>query len=168
MKLYFLICLLPFAALAQRVEDNRIVLIDGTGYFYEPTNAVRRLNAADARIITEGTTNILAIGIDARDFDVIRFYLRGSNVMEFRQDEVLHRARSALPPVVRGGSAQVTILETTKQIAFNRPMQDASYIVLATPSAATTVSISGKTTNGFTLNLALGIAGRVDWLAINP
>ena len=44
--------------------------------------------AADARVITEGTTNILAIGIDSRDFDVIRFYLKGTNTLELRATQV--------------------------------------------------------------------------------
>lgn len=47
--------------------------------------------AADARTITEGTNNILAIGIDNRDYDIIRFYLRGTNVVEIRADQLLHR-----------------------------------------------------------------------------
>lgn len=66
----------------------------------------RTSSAQDARTITEGTTNILAIGIDNRDFDVIRFYLRGSNVIEFRADDVLSTRRQTFvfgppaPPVL--------------------------------------------------------------------
>ena len=51
---------------------------------------------ADARVITENGTNILAIGIDTRDYDVIRFYLRGSNVIEFRADDIIHLDRKVL------------------------------------------------------------------------
>ena len=57
-----------------------------------------RAPAADGRVITEGTTNILAIGIDSRDFDTIRFYLRGSNTLELRAEDLLHKARLVLPP----------------------------------------------------------------------
>jgi hypothetical protein len=134
---------------------------------------IRHSLAADARVITEGGTNILAIGIDSRDYDVVRFYFRGAdgkvtNQFEIRPDDLIQRDRSVLPPVLRGGSQLLTAPETTKLITFNKPMPDASYIVLLTPRAPTGVSFSNPTTNGFTLNLTAGIAGRVDWLAINP
>lgn len=129
------------------------------------------VHAADGRTITEGTNVVLAIGIDSRDFDIVRFYLRGNAVLELRADDlVIQTNRSVLPPVVRGGSTPVNSGETTKQIMFGQPMKDSTYIVLATPTGATTVSIpaASKTTNGFTINLTTGISGRVDWLAINP
>ena len=47
------------------------------------------LVAVDARTITENGTNILAIGIDSRDFSVVRFYLRGTNVLELRATDML-------------------------------------------------------------------------------
>lgn len=127
-------------------------------------------HAAEARVITENGTNILAVGIDNRDFEFIRFYLKGTNVLELKPDDLVQKDRSVLPPVVRGGSILVNSGETTKAIVFNQPMKDATYIVLATPTGATTVSIpaASKTTNGFTINLTAGINGRVDWLAINP
>jgi hypothetical protein len=128
----------------------------------------RSARAADARVITEGTTNVLAIGIDQRDFDVIRFYLRGTNTLEIRAEDLLQKDRSMMTAIVRGGSQLLTAPETTKAITFNKPMPDATYIVLATPQLPTTVSVTAKTTNGFTINLTVGIAGRVDWLAINP
>lgn len=56
--------------------------------------SVASLNAADARVITENGTNILAIGIDSRDFSVVRFYLKGTNTLELRADQVLHREQS--------------------------------------------------------------------------
>jgi hypothetical protein len=129
-----------------------------------------RLNssAAEGRVISDNGTNILAIGIDSRDFDVIRFYLRGTNTLEIRTDDLLQKDRSMMTAIVRGGSQLLTAPETTKAITFNKPMPDATYIVLATPQLPTTVSVTSKTTNGFTLNLTVGIAGRVDWLAINP
>ena len=51
------------------------------------------LVAADGRVITENGTNILAIGIDQRDFEIVRFYLKGTNVLEFRADDLSHRGR---------------------------------------------------------------------------
>lgn len=69
---------------------------------------------------------------------------------------------------IRGGSQLLNAGELTKAITFATPMKDASYIVLATPRLPTGVSWSNPTTNGFMLNLTVGIAGRVDWLAINP
>jgi hypothetical protein len=122
---------------------------------------------AQDRVITENGTNILAIGIDSGDFDIIRFYSRGTNRFEIRINDLIQMDRSVLPAAVRGGAAQFTG-ETTKVITFNKPMPDLGYIVLATPSAATTVSVNNRSTNGFTLNLTAGISGRVDWLAINP
>lgn len=50
--------------------------------------------AADARVITEGGTNILAVGIDSRDFDVIRFYFAGGRTVEFSADELRHNGRA--------------------------------------------------------------------------
>jgi hypothetical protein len=46
-------------------------------------------HAADARVITEGATNILAIGIDSRDYSVVRFYMKGTNVLELRATDML-------------------------------------------------------------------------------
>ena len=54
--------------------------------------------AADARVITEGTTNVLCIGIDSRDFDVIRFYLRGTNTLELRATQVWLKDQPINPP----------------------------------------------------------------------
>lgn len=45
-------------------------------------------HAADSRVITENGTNILAVGIDSRDFTVVRFYLTGTNIMELRADSL--------------------------------------------------------------------------------
>jgi hypothetical protein len=45
-------------------------------------------HAADSRVITENGTNILAVGIDSRDFTVVRFYLTGTNIMELRPDSL--------------------------------------------------------------------------------
>ena len=45
--------------------------------------------AADARVITENGTNILAIGIDSRDYSVVRFYMKGTNVLELRATDML-------------------------------------------------------------------------------
>ena len=47
------------------------------------------VRAADARIITENGTNILAIGIDTRDYTVVRFYMKGTNVLELRATDML-------------------------------------------------------------------------------
>lgn len=47
------------------------------------------LVAADARTITENGTNILAIGIDSRDYTVVRFYLKGTNTLELRATDML-------------------------------------------------------------------------------
>ncbi len=45
--------------------------------------------AADGRVITENGTNIFAIGIDSRDFSVVRFYMQGTNVLELRAERML-------------------------------------------------------------------------------
>ena len=50
--------------------------------------------AADARVITENGTNILAVGIDQRDFEVVRFYLKGTNTIEFRAEDIVHKGRA--------------------------------------------------------------------------
>ena len=47
------------------------------------------LVAVDARTITENGTNILAIGIDSRDYSVVRFYMKGTNVLELRATDML-------------------------------------------------------------------------------
>ena len=59
--------------------------------------------AADARVITEGGTNILAIGIDSRDYDVIRFYLRGNRVVELTADDIVHLDRKVLGSPINAG-----------------------------------------------------------------
>ena len=45
--------------------------------------------AVDGRVITENGTNILAIGIDSRDYSVVRFYMKGTNVLELRATDML-------------------------------------------------------------------------------
>lgn len=45
--------------------------------------------AVDGRVITENGTNILAIGIDTRDYTVVRFYMKGTNVLELRATDML-------------------------------------------------------------------------------
>jgi hypothetical protein len=54
--------------------------------------------AADARVITENGTNILAIGIDASDFEIVRIYFKGTNQFEIRADQILSKDRTILPP----------------------------------------------------------------------
>lgn len=60
--------------------------------------------AADARVITENGTNILAVGIDSRDFEVVRFYYANGRTVEFRPTDILHEGRSVAknpPPAVQ-------------------------------------------------------------------
>lgn len=47
--------------------------------------------AVDGRVITENGTNILCIGIDTRDYSVVRFYMKGTNVLELRATDMLLR-----------------------------------------------------------------------------
>jgi hypothetical protein len=86
----------------------------------------------------------------------------------FQSTNAARRLGAFESAAIRGGSQILSAIETQKVIVFGKPMPDASYIVLATPRLPTGVSWSNPTTNGFTLNLTVGIAGRVDWLAINP
>jgi hypothetical protein len=104
---------------------------------------------------------VAALGQD----DVFLTDLTGSL---FKPTNAARRLGAFESAAVRGGSQILTALETQKAIVFGKSMPDASYIVLATPRLPTSVSWSNPTTNGFTLNLTVGIAGRVDWLAINP
>jgi hypothetical protein len=50
---------------------------------------VINLVAVESRVITENGTNILAIGIDSRDYKVVRFYMEGTNVLELRAEQML-------------------------------------------------------------------------------
>ena len=59
---------------------------------------IRWERAGTWRIITEDGTNILAIGIDNRDFYVVRFYFQGTNQFEIRADQILAKDRLVLPP----------------------------------------------------------------------
>ena len=69
---------------------------------------------------------------------------------------------------VRTGVVTVTALETTKAITFGAAMPSANYRVFTNPEASLTVVLwpSAKGTGGFTLNLSIGVAGDIAWMAI--
>ncbi len=53
----------------------------------------------EGKIITENGTNILCIGTDRPDYDVVRFYLRKTNAaVELRADDILHTDRKVFGP----------------------------------------------------------------------
>ena len=98
--LFLALWLLASSALAQ---ETGVALVDSKGYFYIPTNAARSLNAVDSRLIAEGTTNILCIGIDSADFQILRIYLSQTNALEFRSDGIW-RWGTGFMPNTEGGS----------------------------------------------------------------
>jgi len=72
-------------------------------------------------------------------------------------------------PTCRAGEVALTTLETTKTITFSSPMPlavNTNYSISFSPSLLTTTFWSARTSNGFTLNLSLGITGTVTYLAV--
>jgi len=69
-------------------------------------------------------------------------------------------------PSVRSGSVGLTALETSHPVLFSSPLLDTNYVIHLSPSLLTTAFWSSKATDGFTLNLTIGITGRVDYTAI--
>lgn len=68
-------------------------------------------------------------------------------------------------PDTRAGSVALTALEVSKSVVFDRAMSDTNYVLTFAPGVASLLSWSSKTVSGFTLNLSVGITGRVDYLA---
>jgi hypothetical protein len=73
-----------------------------------------------------------------------------------------------LGKAVRTGSITVTALELTKAITFASNMPSVSFKVFFAPEGnlAAILWATSKATTGFTLNLSVGVAGTIDWLAV--
>lgn len=68
----------------------------------------------------------------------------------------------------RAGTITVGVLDTSKAVTFSIPMTGTNYIVIMSSSEIVPLGCSSKTANGFTINMALGLSGTVDWVAIPP
>lgn len=65
------------------------------------------------------------------------------------------------------GTETFTILQLNRVITFPAPMPDTLYeIYWATPALAVNISITSKTVNGFTINLGVGLAMTMTWVAV--
>ena len=69
---------------------------------------------------------------------------------------------------IRTGTVSVTALETSKAISFGSNMPSANYRVFLQTEGnlATVLWPTSKATTGFTLNLSVGVAGSIAWLAL--
>lgn len=65
----------------------------------------------------------------------------------------------------RAGTVAVTSGQTSVSVTFDSPLPDADYVLMLSASKAATASWASKTASGFTLNLASGINGNVDYIA---
>lgn len=66
----------------------------------------------------------------------------------------------------RTGSETINGIETSKAVTFSQSLPSTNYTVILAATSAASLSYSSKTTNGFTINLAVSISGQVDWLAV--
>lgn len=69
---------------------------------------------------------------------------------------------------IRTGAVTVTALETTKAVTFGTEMPSANYRVFfnVEGNLATVLWPTAKATTGFTLNLSVGVAGSISWMAV--
>ena len=68
----------------------------------------------------------------------------------------------------RAGTVSVGVADTFKTVTFSIPMAGTNYIVIMSASGIVPLGYSSKTPNGFTINMAAGLSGAVDWIAIPP
>lgn len=68
---------------------------------------------------------------------------------------------------VRVGTTPLTIGETSKVISFDYPMDDNTYVIFFNNNGlATSLGFANRTTNGFIMNISVGVTGTVAWLAV--
>lgn len=69
---------------------------------------------------------------------------------------------------IRTGTIAVTTLDTSKAVTFATPMPSTNYRIAfqSQTGIAANLGYSGKTVNGFTLNLSVGVNATVDYLAV--
>lgn len=76
--------------------------------------------------------------------------------------------RAGSSKVLRSGLVTVGVLDLTKAVTIDPPMPSSSYKVFLQVQAglATTLWPSALNASGFTLNLSVGVAGDIAWLAV--
>ena len=69
---------------------------------------------------------------------------------------------------VRAGAVVVAITDVTKAVVFGAAMPSATYRVMLQLEGGTAVTLwpTAKTVNGFTVNLSLGVAGTIAYIAV--
>lgn len=73
----------------------------------------------------------------------------------------------ATAKAARAGSATVAVIDATKAVTFGVVMPSTNYQVVTQPNGlATVVTITSKTTSGFTLNMSVGVNGNIGYIAV--
>jgi hypothetical protein len=69
---------------------------------------------------------------------------------------------------IRAGQITVSVLDLSKAIVFDAPLTDANYIVIFQAQSSISAALwpTAQTANGFTLNLGVGVASTIGWVAI--
>jgi len=66
----------------------------------------------------------------------------------------------------RSGSEPFTVLQLQRTVTFATPLPSANYdLAFVATGLAISVTVTSKTAAGFTINLAIGIAGTISWIA---
>lgn len=68
--------------------------------------------------------------------------------------------------MVQKGSIPVALLNTAKTVTFAEAMPGDYDIYFRDAGGVTITSVSGKTVNGFTVNLVVSLASSFDWVAV--